>query len=572
MGLCLTIALLSGCSGAGSSNFSNMLPSTSGTSTEPAVLHPMASSALKAKPLVAGTNVQDDKAPAKCSTTAVSCNAAFSAAPATGQLLVASIVLKAPGITPVLPTGFSLYPTGSTGIVYGSGVTYLAIRDTGASEPTSYTFGQSASGGQLNVVVHDYANAHISTILGQKSSFNDANLDIPGQATGVIIGALALASLGSYYTTTFSSIPAQWIASLGEPFGNFHLSMWESVNYTGGDFTAMLNTSKAMGYVLVINPITTASLTHMLDNTGCQDMANNSKFNISNASAPIDPNSATYIANAAAVGVTSPGLSPTYLYAVVPSGQTLVPVGQGGRSTHPSSFPIPSYGNDLISPDADHLMELVELTNPPNCNIWEGDAFNYSGSFPTWNWTGYSGQGPIPSTGPFLNYPKLGDANGNQPCAGVSGDCPGVLGYTTTTWELNHGATHPILHVIHGESPSGMTCDAAPSTGTYPGYNANNCIHVTSLTVANFGIIRLHASYTCPSDANAAALCVALKTYGMSVDDNGCCWNVYSISESNADGRGQQLDIPSSVDSLVNGLRITDFDVIDPSWQGPGAY
>jgi hypothetical protein len=82
-------------------------------------------------------------------------------------------------------------------------------------------------------------------------------------------------------------------------------------------------------------------------------------------------------------------------------------------------------------------------------------------------------------------------------------------------------------------------------------------------------MIRLKSTVACPSDPNANAVCVALKTYGETVDDNGCCWNLYTEKEVRSlDGRGADLSIPSAVSNWVGTLVITDYDVIDPVWSG----
>jgi hypothetical protein len=53
------------------------------------------------------------------------------------------------------------------------------------------------------------------------------------------------------------------------------------------------------------------------------------------------------------------------------------------------------------------------------------------------------------------------------------------------------------------------------------------------------------------------------------VDDNGCCWNLYTEKELRSlDGRGADLTIPSAVSNFVGSLVISNFDVIHPVWSG----
>jgi hypothetical protein len=269
---------------------------------------------------------------------------------------------------------------------------------------------------------------------------------------------------------------------------------------------------------------------HMLDDTGCQDFPSNSILNTSLANAPVDANSAAQISQAAryatgGLGITGSGPNGIYQYAVVPMGQPLVSVSQKVSYHTIPGFPIPSYGASLPQ-TGDAVMSLVEKTNAPaNCTGWEGYSFSPS-------WSAYSG-----------DTFSFGAQMKQKTCDGVASFCGMDLGGNLTTWETNHGATNPILHTIHAESPSGMTCDVG----------GGSCISSQR--------IRLHANYPMPSDPNAKAVLQALKTYGATVDDNGCCWELRVMNNYN-----EPESVPSTVRGALSTLRVTDFDAVDPPY------
>jgi hypothetical protein len=315
-------------------------------------------------------------------------------------------------------------------------------------------------------------------------------------------------------------------------------------------------------------PTSTPLAMHMLDNTGCEDYAPNTQFNIDNSNAPVDPNSAAMIAQSVTAVKNSPANGydndGTYSYGVVPTSQPLISVGGNGRGggSHPGTFPIPSWGTTLLH-GGDNPMELVEKTGPGvKCSFWGGYQFALSNG----KWIGYSGGGPSDSSGQMVNYPEYPGANATQPCNGVSGNCDMTLGTALTDYEADNGSpTNPILHVIHLETPSQMTCDLG----------SNNCVK-SGHGAGNFGIIRLKripetGAYTCPTDVHAAALCLALQRFGGTVDDNGCCFGINTITEDPADGSNTNQSLTGPVDTFIKTITTwqvlqSSWEVIDPTW------
>lgn len=295
---------------------------------------------------------------------------------------------------------------------------------------------------------------------------------------------------------------------------------------------------------------------HMLDDTGCQDFAPNDQFNQTLVNAPVDPNSAAYIANAARFapgGMTIAGAGSGYswYYAVIPANQPAVTVNGSPHAINEdntgypaNTMPVPASGAAMSQLGGDNNLLLVQLpgvNGNPYCTDWEASATS-----PGPPWRAYSGGGL-----------SMGGNTTGYICLGEQSSCGMVMASDLTTWEATHGATNPIRHVIHMESPNGFTCDSAPSGVA--------CIPVG-------GRLRLHANYQCPSDPNANAVCVAQKTYGIDVGDNGGGWKVYVNTQCVFNGSSctPQSVVPGPVLTLFSNERVTDFDVVRPSYHCVG--
>jgi hypothetical protein len=267
---------------------------------------------------------------------------------------------------------------------------------------------------------------------------------------------------------------------------------------------------------------------HMLDDTGCQAFPSADVFNAPITAAPVDPKSATYIEQAMSHGSGGMGINGPYHYAIVPTGAPMVTV-HPTVSYHafPYAWPIPANGSALAN-TGDASMILVQQTSP-FCTVYDGFSFQDNGG----SWSGYSGA-----------RVSMGANMVRETCDGVEGLCSEHIEADLTYYEATHGATRAILHVLHGETPSNIGCD--PN-------NFTNCIPIGAR-------LRLHGSYPMPSDANAAAVIQALKTYGFNNADNGCCWNISGLNTLQ-----QPNTYPAPVMAAIGGLRWADFDVVAAS-------
>jgi hypothetical protein len=275
-------------------------------------------------------------------------------------------------------------------------------------------------------------------------------------------------------------------------------------------------------------PAVSSGGVHMLDATGCQAFPSSDVFNRPVTEAAVVANSTGYIDQAMSHGSGGMGINGPYHYAIVPTDAATVTIRpQVSYHSFPYAWPIPSNGSTLAS-TGDASMILVQQTSP-SCTVYDGFSFQDNGG----SWSGYSGA-----------RVSMGENMVRETCDGVEGLCSEHIEADLTYYEATHGAVQPILHALHGETPSNIGCD--PSS-------FSNCIPVGAR-------LRLHANYPLPSDPNARAVIVDLQTYGFNNADNGCCWNISGLNTLQ-----QPNSYPAPVMAAIGGLRWSDFDVVAAS-------
>ena len=283
---------------------------------------------------------------------------------------------------------------------------------------------------------------------------------------------------------------------------------------------------------------------------GCPMFPADYPYNVDISAAPLDPGSATYIANlkarAGAIVAEYPGIE--YVN-VVPQSQPLVALGTSsafGFDTSDSFFhdtgtgataPIPSgvmYEN-MNTPNSDHHMMIVEQGT---CRLFELYAWNPSSA--TTGWEGYV-------TWNLTKNEQLPDGWGSTTAAGTP-LLPGVIWYD----ELTAGAIeHAVDIVIPGEAimQYGYVKPAARAGGACGSpYPADGFPYG--------GRVRLRANFDDSSftGTQAKVVITALKKYGMlNTDASGETRSSFRL------GDGQKLD-QTDMNQLAK-LTWDDFEV-----------
>lgn len=119
-------------------------------------------------------------------------------------------------------------------------------------------------------------------------------------------------------------------------------------------------------------------------------------------------------------------------------------------------------------------------------------------------------------------------------------------------------ASATINHALNFAGPYGAGVSQwgylAPASASTASACSGNCTH----PLHQGDHLRLKASYTCPTGAQAARVCAALKTYGMFYADQAGQPTLYFANSTD----GTDPWLTSDVNTLTNNLHMTDFEVL----------
>ncbi|HTD36016.1 MAG TPA: hypothetical protein VK669_00775 [Candidatus Limnocylindrales bacterium] len=269
---------------------------------------------------------------------------------------------------------------------------------------------------------------------------------------------------------------------------------------------------------------------------GCRIFPADNPWNTDVSSAPVDPNSAAYLAsmNAATTNLHPDfGSNPTYgiPYTTVGAGQQPVPVSFDYASeSDPGPYPIPPNAPVEGGPGATGDRHVL-VVDTSVCKLYELYAAQYVG--PGW----HAGSGAVFDLGSNAlrpDYWTSADAAGLPILAGLvrydeaaqNGEIDHALRFTVRSTQ--RAFIHPATHYA-----SSSTNAALPPMGLR---------------------VRLKASYDVSRFTGASrAVLVALKKYGMLVADNGSDWYVSGATDARWDDNdlNQLKSVPASAFEVV---------------------
>jgi hypothetical protein len=274
---------------------------------------------------------------------------------------------------------------------------------------------------------------------------------------------------------------------------------------------------------------TAASLTKI---GGCQVFPPNNPWNQSIASAPVNPNSAAYVAS---INSTKQflhpdfGSNPTYgiPYVVVPKSQPFVPItfNAYGSEGNPGPYPVP-----LNAPVESGSDRHVLVVDSGNCNLYEMFAAQQVGS----GWTCASGA--------VFNL----NSNALRPDGWTSADAAGlpILPGLALYSEVAAGVINHALRFTVDATQNGFIHPATHQAGV-----ANPALPPMGLR------LRLKASFSLAGfHGEALVILRALKTYGMIVADNGSSWYISGATDPrwNDNDLNQLKSVPGSAFEAVS--------------------
>jgi hypothetical protein len=237
---------------------------------------------------------------------------------------------------------------------------------------------------------------------------------------------------------------------------------------------------------------------------GCQVFPPNNPWNQSIVHAPVNPNSAAYVAS---IDSTEQflhadfGSNPTYgiPYVVVRGSQPFVPItfNAYGDESNPGPYPVPL--NAPVESGSDRHVLVVDTGN---CHLYEMYAAQQVGA----GWTCASGA--------VFNL----NSNVLRPNAWTSADAAG-LPILPGLALYNEVASGVINHALR------FTVDATQNGFIHP---ATHQAGVANAALPPMGLrLRLKASFSLAGfHGEALVILRALKTYGMIVADNGSSWYI----------------------------------------------
>lgn len=265
---------------------------------------------------------------------------------------------------------------------------------------------------------------------------------------------------------------------------------------------------------------------------GCQVFPPNNPWNQSVANAPVNTNSAAYIASINSTRqLLHPdfGSDPTYgiPYSVVPKAQAFVPItfNAYGAESNPGPYPVPL--NAPVESGSDRHVLVVDAGN---CHLYEMYDAQQVGA----GWTCASG--------------AVFDLNSNvlRPNGWTSADAAG-LPILPGLALYNEVASGVINHALR------FTVDATQNGFIHP---ATHDAGLANPALPPMGLrLRLKASFSLAGfHGEALVILRALKTYGMIVADNGSSWFISGATDPrwNDTDLNQLKSVPGSAFEAVS--------------------
>ncbi|MBV8301275.1 MAG: hypothetical protein JOY68_05080 [Candidatus Dormibacteraeota bacterium] len=265
---------------------------------------------------------------------------------------------------------------------------------------------------------------------------------------------------------------------------------------------------------------------------GCQVFPADNPWNQDISSAPVDPNSATYIARIDSFRqFLHPdfGSNPSYgiPYVVVPGSQPMVPItfDAYGDESDPGPYPVPL--NAPVEAGSDHHVLVLDSGN---CTLYEMYAATQQGV----GWTCASGA--------VFHL----DSNALRPDGWTSADAAGlpILPGLVTYDEVASGVISHALRFTVDQTQNGFIHPATHEAG------------VADASDPPMGMrLRLKASFDLsPFHGEALVILTALKRYGMFVADNGSSWFISGSTDSRWDDNDldQLKSVPGSAFEVVD--------------------
>jgi len=242
---------------------------------------------------------------------------------------------------------------------------------------------------------------------------------------------------------------------------------------------------------------------------GCQVFPADNPWNESIANAPVDPNSAKYIASIDSTRQflhADFGSDPSYgiPYVVVPGSQPFVKISFDayGDESNPGPYPVPL--NAPVEAGSDHHVLVVDTGN---CHLYEMYAAQQVGS------------GWMCASGAVFNL----NSNALRPDTWTSADAAGlpILPGLALYNEVASGAIYHALRFTVAATQNGFIHPATHEAGS----NDPN--------LPPMGLrLRLKASFSLAGyHGEALVILEALKTYGMFVADNGSSWYISGATD-----------------------------------------
>jgi len=264
---------------------------------------------------------------------------------------------------------------------------------------------------------------------------------------------------------------------------------------------------------------------------GCQVFPVSNPWNQDVSRAPLDPNSANYIAsiNSSRHFLHADfGSDPSYgiPYVVVPASQPFVPIAftAYGDQSDPGPYPIPSNAPVEAGSDAH-----VVVADSGNCHLYE--LFNAS----------RQGNGWAADSGAVFNL----NSNALRPDGWTSADAAGlpILPGLARYDEVRNGVINHALRFTVQQTQDGFIHPATHQAG------------VNNTNAPPMGLrLRLKASFDLsPFHGESLVILTALKRYGMFVADNGSSWFITGATDSrwNDTDLNQLKTVPGSAFEAV---------------------
>jgi hypothetical protein len=261
--------------------------------------------------------------------------------------------------------------------------------------------------------------------------------------------------------------------------------------------------------------------------------------------ASVDPNSASYIASAAAVDTSGFYLSTGVEHANLSSPSTPTHTVHATAAFHQDEWnanpPWPWMPGYLIEPLSDEH-SIVFVVNPPTCRVFETYGTSWSGgifsAYSGWSWNLAAPFASLPAGWPSSMASGLSLFAGAVKSEELQS---GVIKHA-----LNWGGTAHSFAQWSFVSPASDT-DGLSFSGGNPSYQLPYGAH-----------LRLKASFNDSGfGPQAKAITTALKTYGMYLADTGSSNALYGIESQDGLNHWNGGDLSS-----LGNLHITDFDVL----------